>query len=109
MEKTQTSIYNFRCWVDLTDPARLRDIFQLFLERSGYGIVNFTEHHFQPQGYTCIWLLSESHLALHTFPEEGRTYVELSGCSEEMNRVFVKEVHACQDFQLMEEPRKSRS
>lgn len=109
MQQTQTHIYNFRCWINLTDAEKLRGIFQLFLEKAGYGIVNFTEHHFQPQGYTCIWLLSESHLALHTFPEEGRTYVELSGCSEEMNRVFVEQVNGCPDFRLVDDPKKSVS
>lgn len=40
-----------------------------------------TEHHFSPQGYTALWLLSESHFAVHTFPEFGRTYIELSSCN----------------------------
>jgi S-adenosylmethionine decarboxylase len=109
MQRKPTHIYNFRCWIDLTDAEKLRDIFRLFLEKAGYGIVNFTEHHFQPQGYTCIWLLSESHLALHTFPEEERTYVELSGCSKEMNRVFVEDVKASAVFRLIHDPNDSVS
>ena len=84
-------IYNYRAWVQLTDPKQLVSLFEKLLHKAGYGIVNFTEHHFKPQGYTCIWLLSESHLALHTFPEENKTYVELSGCSEAMNTTFMEE------------------
>ncbi len=89
MDKVQ--IYNYRAWIRLTDPQQLAPLFKDLLTKAGYGMVNFSEHHFKPQGYTCIWLLSESHLALHTFPEESKTYVELSGCSETMNTIFMEE------------------
>lgn len=41
-----------------------------------------TEHRFRPYGYTALWLLGESHFALHTFPECGRTYYEISSCNK---------------------------
>ncbi len=84
------TIYNFRDWIEETAPATLVPKLKNLLDLSGYTVVNFTEHHFQPQGYTCIWLLAESHLALHTFPEKGQSYVELSGCRKEMNTIFVR-------------------
>ena len=90
MRKVITHIYNFRAWIELSDPDSLKSTFKDFLHRSDYVILNFTEHYFKPYGYTCIWLLCESHLALHTFPEESKTYVELSGCSLEKNNVFTR-------------------
>lgn len=90
MTKTGTRIYNFRAWIAPSEPQQLKDYFTDLLKHAGYGVMNFCEHHFSPQGYTCIWLLSESHLAVHTFPEEGKTYVELSGCSKAMNDRFVE-------------------
>lgn len=86
MEKTR--IYNFRFWISLTDEEEIKAPLEATLREAGYGIVGFCDHHFSPQGYTCTWLLSESHCALHTFPEEGRTYIELSGCSEEKSSLF---------------------
>ena len=50
------------------------------------------EHSFQPQGYTAIWLLAESHFAIHTFPEENKTYIELSSCNRTMYHAFLKEL-----------------
>lgn len=47
------------------------------------------EHHFEPQGYTAVWLLAESHCALHTFPEENKAYVELSSCNIDMYTDFI--------------------
>ena len=49
----------------------------------GVAIVGFKEAHFEPQGYTAVWILAESHLAVHTFPEAGRTYCELASCNRE--------------------------
>ena len=36
-----------------------------------FEILGEVEHVFQPQGYTLLFLLSESHLSLHTFPEKS--------------------------------------
>ncbi len=51
--------------------------------RAACRVVGFSEVCFQPHGYTAVWLLAESHFALHTFPEEGRTYCELSSCNRQ--------------------------
>jgi S-adenosylmethionine decarboxylase len=88
-----TNIYNLRFWLEETDASLLKEKLAYFLEEAGYGIVGFCEHAFQPQGYTAIWLLSESHLALHTYPEEGRSYIELSGCSKDKNQNFTATCH----------------
>ncbi len=57
---------------------------------SGFTILNSIQHVFQPQGYTAIWLLAESHLAIHTFPEHNATFIELCSCSEEILITFQK-------------------
>ena len=48
-----------------------------------------SEHPFNPQGYTALWLLSESHFAVHTFPEFGKSYIELSSCNLEYYQKFL--------------------
>jgi len=40
------------------------------------------EHVFQPQGYTFLFLLSESHLSVHTFPEKKYISFDLYTCRE---------------------------
>ena len=92
-EKQQTMdnlIYNFNTWVNECDPLILRDGLAGLIEQSGYTVLNKMDHHFSPQGYTCLWLLAESHLAVHTFPENGKTYIELSSCNKEKNETFKK-------------------
>ncbi|MEM6261094.1 MAG: S-adenosylmethionine decarboxylase [Bacteroidota bacterium] len=84
----EAAIYNFRLWVECTQPTVLRERLGELLEASGFTILQKIDHHFSPQGYTSLWLLAESHLALHTFPEAGKSYLELSSCNEEMLENF---------------------
>lgn len=86
----KAAIYNYNDWVELTEPAVLKQEFEKLLVESGFQILNFMEHHFQPQGYTALWLLAESHFALHSFPEEGKTYLELSSCDLKMYEDFLE-------------------
>lgn len=71
---------NFSCWVTETDPHRLKTRYEQLLIDSGFNVVNYCEKHFTPQGFTGLWLLAESHFAVHTFPERGKTYIELTSC-----------------------------
>lgn len=83
-------IYNHKRWISQVNPDILRVKLDRFLRDSEYTILDFIEHAFTPQGYTAIWLLAESHLAVHTFPENFTTYIELTGCNETMNKQFLK-------------------
>lgn len=74
-------IHSLRFWVSDCNPETLQSRFQKYLEQVGFVILNFTDHHFPVTGYTAFWLLAESHLAIHTFPEEGWSYIELSSCN----------------------------
>lgn len=85
----QAKIWNHRQWIKETDPERLRASFDKALRQAGFNILFCSDHHFEPQGYTALWLLSESHFALHTFPECGRTYIELSSCNLEYYENFL--------------------
>jgi S-adenosylmethionine/arginine decarboxylase-like enzyme len=92
-------ISNYRAYVKETRPEALKPLFEGFLHQCAYEVVGFTEKYFEPQGYTCVWILAESHLALHTFPEFQKTYVELSSCNLQKNDAFVE----CLSSQLFPE------
>lgn len=81
-------IYNYKKWIVETTPDILYAQFSTALTTAGYTVLNHIAHHFPVKGYTCLWLLAESHLAIHTFPEKGKSYIELSGCNQEMNSAF---------------------
>ena len=78
----KAQMFNFSEWVNETDPNILKEKYKGRLKKAGFGILGEVEHHFNPFGYTLLFLLSESHFAIHTFPEEGKSYIELSSCIE---------------------------
>ncbi len=85
----EAHIDNHSTWIEETDPKVLKPLFDKMLEESGFGILNFMEHFFEPQGWTGLWLLAESHFAIHTFPEQNKTYIELSSCNRQMFEDFL--------------------
>lgn len=68
------------------DPAALRDYpglrktLRAAAEASGAIIMGSTEHIYQPQGYTLVLMLSESHTSIHTYPEHNACFVDLFTC-----------------------------
>ena len=83
-------MHNYSCWIEETDNSKLYVDFVLKLNKAGFHIENVVEKHFIPFGYTALFLLSESHFAIHTFPEEGQTYIELSSCVKKPFDDFIK-------------------
>lgn len=79
----EAKIWNKNGWVNEIDPTKLKNTFSELLGLSGFDILNFQEHYFEPIGWTGLWLLGESHFAIHTFPEEQKSYIELSSCNED--------------------------
>ena len=84
-------VWNFQYWLNVTDPEALRVLLEGFLKDAGFQVLRFVEHQFPNGGWTGIWLLAESHLAAHTFPEKGQTYIELSSCVKGKFDMFVQE------------------
>jgi S-adenosylmethionine decarboxylase related protein len=39
-------------------------------------------HRFQPQGISAVLVLAESHIAIHTWPEERTAHVTLTSCRD---------------------------
>jgi S-adenosylmethionine decarboxylase len=66
----------------LNDAKYLREVMVEAAERCGATIVgeNFVE--FDPQGVTGVLVLSESHLSIHTYPEEGFAAIDCYTCGQ---------------------------
>ncbi|WP_095761207.1 S-adenosylmethionine decarboxylase family protein [Ligilactobacillus salivarius] len=88
----KAEIFNKKWWINETEPQKLKTQLTALLVSSGFEIVDYVEHYFQPQGFTALWLISESHLAVHTWPEESKTYIELSSCNLDKQKTFIKKM-----------------
>lgn len=85
----KAQMWNKNGWITETDPTKLKNTYSDLLADSKFEILNFQEHYFTPYGYTALWLLGESHLAVHTYPEEGKSYLEITSCNEDYFNYFV--------------------
>ncbi len=80
----------FSGWCAECDPLRLQEYFDFVLHRCGFRVCGVQYKYFDPYGFTALYLLSESHFAIHTFPEENRTYIELSSCVDKPFEMFLR-------------------
>lgn len=87
-------IVNYRWYVGGFDDQEIHTILKKCLVESGHSVLNFVEHRFSPEGYTSLWLLAESHLALHTFPNHELSYIELTSCNKAKAMLFVASLKA---------------
>lgn len=85
----KAQMHNYSTWVTETDPVRIYQRCLEVLKESGFKVLQVVEHRFEPQGYTALYLLAESHLAIHTFPEHNQTYIELTSCVKEYYDNFI--------------------
>ena len=85
-------IWNKSYWVSEIDPVVLMGQYSARLINAGFKVLDTMEHYFKPCGYTVLFLLAESHLAIHTFPEENKTYIELSSCVKDKFDNFVSQI-----------------
>jgi len=45
-------------------------------------LLNLSVHKFEPQGFTGIAMLAESHLSIHTWPEKGMAVCDAFTCGD---------------------------
>ncbi|HCC07150.1 MAG TPA: hypothetical protein DEP72_03155 [Clostridiales bacterium] len=82
-ETDEKTLGSYDSWIKVTDPDVLKNDLGLILEESKFSTSKVIGYMFQPEGYTGVWMLKEGHLAIHTFPEGDKTYVQLTSESEE--------------------------
>lgn len=64
----------------LNNEVKLKFVFESALGIAGMTIIDSKFHKFEPQGHTGFYLLSESHLSFHTWPEKGTFSIDLFSC-----------------------------
>lgn len=76
----------------LNSIEELKNIFDYICSTYDFNILHKAEHLFTPQGITIIYMLSESHLSIHTFPEKNYAAIDLYTCREYPNNDVYNEI-----------------
>ncbi|MBC7131415.1 adenosylmethionine decarboxylase [Candidatus Bathyarchaeota archaeon] len=61
----------------------LRPILDSVIAKSGLHVLSSSFHQFQPHGVSAIYLLSESHFSIHTWPEYGYVALDIFTCGDD--------------------------
>ena len=64
----------------LNDADELQKMLRNITELAGLHRLESVMHQFSPQGISAALLLSESHIAIHTWPESGVAYIAMTTC-----------------------------
>lgn len=79
----------------LADAGRLEEIFLVAAKRSGATVIDSYFHEFKPQGVSGVVVISESHFAVHAWPEHDYTAVDLFTCGDRVDfDVAIREIAA---------------
>ena len=64
----------------LDDLSKIETIFLESLNNSGATYINHFFHQFSPQGVSGVVVIAESHLSIHTWPEDGYAALDVFTC-----------------------------
>ncbi len=83
----------------LNDEAFLRTTVTIAAKLAGATLLNLITHRFKPQGVTGLALLAESHISIHTWPENSYAAVDVFTCGNHTDpelacKVLIEELSA---------------
>ena len=58
-----------------------------------FSVLGKLQHQFEPQGCSWVYLLSESHISVHTFPEKNYIAMDVYTCREYPNNDVYLEIY----------------
>lgn len=73
--------YNIKDIDLITNVKDITDLLDFIVKKCNLNVVGQCFHQFSPIGATAVYILSESHLSIHTFPEDKRIRVDLYCCN----------------------------
>jgi hypothetical protein len=75
----------------LDDADGLQKLMRDIAEAASLHPLESVTHKFSPQGVSSALLLSESHIAVHTWPESGTAYISMTTCKP-LNDVTIQQI-----------------
>jgi len=77
----------------LNSSADLKKMLNSICDKYNFQILQEVNYEFTPQGCSILFLLSESHISIHTFPERKHMSLDLYTCREYENDEEYKKIY----------------
>lgn len=94
----------------LDDPVLIKQSLREAAKQAKSTLLGEVLHEFEPQGVTALVLLAESHISIHTWPEQGYAAVDVFTCGRhtdpEKACLYLAEVLQARQHSLYKLPRK---
>ena len=89
---------------DILDQVQeIHSLMDMAVQHLNVEVLHTQFHEFSPQGVTGFFLLKESHLSIHTWPEKQYAAIDLFTCGEKMNiQPFITLLKQCFQTQKVE-------
>ena len=75
----------YGCEGDLDNVEFLTEALENAAKKMGSKIIKTISHKFSPNGTTIIIILAETHISIHTWPENNYAALDIFICNEETN------------------------
>jgi S-adenosylmethionine decarboxylase len=75
------------------DLEQLKTLMNNICSQNNYSILQTSEQRFEPQGFSILYLLSESHMSIHTFPEKNYIAFDLYTCRTYANNEIYNTIY----------------
>lgn len=69
----------------INDTGALISITQKLIKQSGATLIETKIYEFDPRGYTILFILKESHISIHAYPEFGAMFLDIFTCGRNIN------------------------
>ena len=88
MEENEYDVQGYHCIADLwecdkktlNNKKEIKKILKQAAIFSGATPLKYQDFKFTPNGLTGVWILSESHVSIHTYPDKNYAHVDIFTC-----------------------------
>jgi len=96
MNKIRPFIKHFtlEIWFSPNNDFGIEDFFEQFVNDLHLTVISTNQYIFENGGITKTYILSTSHIALHTWPELGYFHIDLLSCRKNLSKNEVEKVTA---------------
>lgn len=84
---------NIRNATRLESMDSMHELLEDICTKYDFTILTKSQHKFEPQGLTVLYMLSESHISIHTFPEQNYLALDIYTCREYEDDTVYMEIY----------------